>query len=412
MDAAARHARRYVGVAAAGFAALAAYVLAQDKPPFFDETYYLTLAQRLPAASSFKTWLLENDQGPTGPVHALMHHVLSGGHGSLPAPWFRLPNLVLLAATIALTAALVRRLGHAHSGMRASAIMAVPMAWVMSGLALTEMPAMCGFAAAMLAATRLGESETPPTRTQRWSGAALIALGTGVALCGRQTYLAVLPAVLCAGWGPYGRGATAAGVAAGLLPALALFATWGGMVPPKLAEFVAGQGLRPRHALYAVCYVGLISALLAPALFRQRPRWALAGGTAAAAAAVVFGPFTLTTLSSAQRFLGSPAVARALEWTVGQLFIAAGGAFVAVLAVEVWARRSRSFLAHAGGVLLLCGACAGVTHQFSSRYIGMALPLWIPLLAPWIVPTRGAVLRLLAGMAAGAAALHSYYAAH
>jgi hypothetical protein len=44
--------------------------------------------------------------------------------------------------------------------------------------------------------------------------------------------------------------------------------------------------------------------------------------------------------------------------------------------------------------------------------MGMALPLWIPLLAPWIEPTRGAVLRLMAGMTAGAAALHSYYVAH
>ncbi|MFA6289901.1 MAG: hypothetical protein WC661_21165 [Opitutaceae bacterium] len=396
----------FVGLAAC--AVLCAYVLTRTKPPFFDEVPYLAQAQALTTSDSVRGWLLDNDTGPAGPVHAMMHYALSGGQGVLPVPWFRLPNLVLLGAVLTLTGMHLRSMRVACPWPVALTGMAIPMTWVMAGMALTEMPAMAGIAMATYAAARLGGDDVSEAPV-RWGLTCLIALGVALGVCGRQTYLVALPGLLLLAAG--GRRNTihaATGLAAGLLPALWLFSTWGGLIPPKMA-FV-GAGLKPVHGVVAVCYAGLTAFLLAPGFFMAHWLKALPLGVLLATVNVFSHTVPFTTMTSVQRLLGYPGLARALEAAAGWFFVAIGVAFLTAIGLELWIRRDRRFAGLACSVLALCAVCMAVTHLFSSRYIGMTLPFMVPMLAPWIRFGPWTTVRLLVPMGIGASSLVSYYA--
>lgn len=396
-------ARRIGVLGGAGGLALAAYTLTRVKPPFFDEVQYLTQARKLATATSLRTWLLENDTGPTGPWYALLHFALSGGTGALPVPWLRLVNLVLLVGVLFVIARCLRATDQEE--WKTWLVMGVPMTWVFAGMALTELPAMIGIAAVLLGAISYRRL---PAEAHGWGQLAAMALGTAIATSGRQTYLVTVPALWLVAARPQRSWAPAAALVVGMIPIMVVFAIWGGTVPPRVHQ-LAGGGLVPRHAVMALGIAGMTSLLIAPGFIWQHRQWAIPIGGIVAAANAAFGLVKVTTLTSVQRFLGHPMLGRAIEVTLGVLFIAAAGAFVCALLRESWQRREREFLGLALAIVLLCGVCAAITHQFNSRYVGVALPFFVLALAPWIRPTPWTAVRLIAGMLIGAAVLHSYY---
>jgi hypothetical protein len=396
---------RWVGII--GYALMAVYVLLQTKPPFYDEVYHLEQVRAFRSSSSFYLWLVNNDSSATGPVYALLHRALALGGNSLPPPWLRLPNLVLLGIVLVTMAHALRHFRHPQPGAAVMAVLAVPMIWVISGMALTEIPAMTGIAAAYYAAAVLG-SDGPVGTGRKWLLMGLLAGGVAIGVCGRQTYLVAVPALILLGAEtkkPMFRVAAAAAV--GLIPAGLLFLVWRGLVPPRMAYI--GGGLRMAHAAYAICYVGVTSLLIAPRFLCENWRWILPAGVISVLANLVAGALQFTPLASAQRWLGSPGLAAVLEGIASQAFVVAGVALVVAVALNLWKSPDRRFAANASGVILLCGVCACVTAQFSSRYVCMTVPFLIPMLAPWMEFSPWAVGRLVLGMGLGAAALHSYF---
>jgi hypothetical protein len=290
------------------------------------------------------------------------------------------------------------------------AVFSIPMVWVISGMALTEIPAMTGIAAAYYAASVLG-SDGPVGAGRKWMLMGLLAGGVAIGVCGRQTYLVAVPALILLGAATRKQlFVVAAATAVGLIPAGLLFLTWGGMVPPKLAHLEGG--LRVAYAARAVCYVGVTSLLIAPRFLGENWRWVLPAGGVAVLVNLFTGALQITTLTSAQRWLGSAGLAAFLEGIATQAFVVAGVALVVAVALNVWKSPDRQFTANASGVILLCAVCACITAQFSSRYVGMTVPFLIPLLAPWMEFGPWAVVRLAVGAGLGAAALHSYFVFH
>lgn len=398
----------FVGLA--GFVVLCGYVMTRTKPPIYDEVPYFVQVDALGSSDSFRTWLVNNDTGPIGPVHALMHYALSGGHGVLPAPWFRLVNLILLASVLALIALQLRCARISAAWESALVGMAVPMVWVMAGMALTELPAMIGVAVAYYAASKL-DTEPNTTVLVRVILTMAIALGVMVAVCGRQTYLLVVPMIpLLAARDRRSLVYAVAGAILGMIPALWLFMTWGGVVPPKMAS--VGGGLKLAHGLQAVSYVGVIVLLIAPSFFRCHWRKSLlvSGGVFFLNLMVPMVHFA--PMATVHKALGDGLLVRVALWGAGQIFLLSGAFFLVTVLSEVWQGRDRRFAAYAFAVLALCGACVAITHQFSSRYVGMSLPLLIPMLAPWYCFTPWGIMRWLLGMGIGAVTLHSYYMVH
>ena len=395
----------FAALGVVGFGVLIAMTLAQRLPPIFDEVPHLELANRLATSHSFISWLRENDISAPGPLHPVMHYLLSGGSGHLPAPWFRLVNLVLLGGMLALLAWVLRLRGQPN--WKVWSVFGVPMVWGFAGMALTELPAMIGLALAVGAAIWLGRN--PDDRRRPWALAGL-GVGTALSLLGRQTYLVVLPTL---GWLALTRRGWLAPLIVLVLSAIPIgivFCIWGGTVPPLLA-YVSG-GLVPEHALLALGVCGALVALVAPGFLLAHLRWTLPAGVVTAVINLSFRIVKFTTLTSLQRMMPYPAISQAVEAALGIGFAALGGAWVAAVAAEIKCRRDREFTGLAVAVVLLCAACAAIAHIFSSRYAGMTLPFLVPMLAPWIIPGRWAVIRLAVAMTIGAAVLYSYYLAH
>ena len=396
---------RWVGII--GYVLLAAYVLRQTKPPFYDEVNHLAQVRALRSSRSFYLWLVNNDTSAAGPVYPLLHSALARNDGGLPPPWLRLPNLVLLGFVIVTMTGALRQMRCPQPGAAAMAVFAVPMIWVLSGMALTEIPAMAGISAAYYAAAVLGSGE-PLSTVRRWLLLGLLAGGVAIGVCGRQTYLVAIPALILLGAQTRKQSIPiVAALTVGLIPAGMLFLVWGGMVSPKLAH--VGGGLRIVHGVDAICYAGVVSLLIAPCFFIERWRWALPAAGGAVLVNSLTGALQFTSLTSAQRWLGSPKLAAGLAGIVNQWFIAAGAAFTAAILINAWQSKDRKFLGSAVGVIMLCGVCAAITIQFSSRYVGMTVPFLIPMLAPWMKFGPWAVGRLIVGMGLGALALHSYF---
>jgi hypothetical protein len=399
----------YLTCCALAFVAIAAYVLLQDRGPLYDEPVHLARAKALAGSSSISEWLNSNTTSSPGPTYAVMHYALSGGSGALSVPWLRIPNLVLLLVIVTLAALHLRDLGTSSAVAAAASIAAVPMTWVLSGLALTEIPAIGGIALAVYAAHRLAVEKSVKGHPRLLAGLAL-AVGIAVAVCGRQTYL---PAVAALVWlASSSKRATfiaLASVVVGLVPAMTIFWIWKGLVPPGLVkEIHAERGLVPLHAVLAFGYAGVAALLIAPRFYlqgRKQTATILAAGLVSAA---VFGG-TFAPFGSAKTLFGG-VLAGLLTHVGSRIIPAVGGAFAAAVALEVFRRRAeRPLVAHGTGLALVCGVCAALPFAFSSRYVGMCLPFLVPLLAGHIVFGPWAVGRLLVGVSAGAVALRGYF---
>ncbi|MFT3867268.1 MAG: hypothetical protein QM715_02110 [Nibricoccus sp.] len=394
----------WVLVACTAYIALCVFVLTRSRPPFFDEGLHLSRAFALAQPGSFRNWLVENDTSATGPLYALMHYALALGQGAWPTPWFRVPNLVLLAASILLIVSQLRRLGQSNFWACALTTLAMPTTWVLSGLALTEMPAQCGAAIACWAALRLGEEKEAD-----WRMALVLILGVAVATMGRQTYLAALPGMALLAAGDRRRFFLAlAAVAIGLVPLVGLVWVWGGLLPPKLA-YMGDGGFNFAHVFYALAYVGVMTLFLAPGYYLVRWKIILPAATVAGAINLWLSVIHFTMLTSVQKLTGMPVLMHLLEATGTLLFVAAGVAFPLATLLEAWRNRSRRFWGYAGSTLGLCLACGAVTALFSSRYVGMTMVFLVPLLAPWMRFNVTSILRLSVGAGLGAGALYSYF---
>lgn len=384
----------------AGFAVLSLCVFLHPRAPFYDERPYLELAQSLQKAPSFLHWLRVDYLWPAGPLHPLMHFLLSGGGAGWPAPWLRLPNLALLLL-IAWALHRLCRESTAYPARTLTLLLTIPMMWTVSGLALTEVPAMAALCGALLWADRC---RRVPDGVQGWLW---VGLCLSIALSGRQTYLLVVPVVFLLAasrrvpaWPQW------LAFCAGLAPFAALVAIWGGLTS-RVA--VMEPGLRLDHGAYALGYAGAVACWIAPRLWLAHWRWALAVGLAAGLLNSGTGVLHFSTLSSAQVLLGGGEWSLWLERGVTFAAVASGASFLAVVWRQGLAAPLSDFTLGAAALLGLCAASAFIPHQFSSRYIAMGAPFFLLMLHSQSDRGAWALLRSLAGMAAGFASLYSYF---
>jgi len=383
------------------------FVLTSSKPPFFDEPLHLKPALAFDKASSLVGWLNGNDSSAPGPLYALLHYSISLGQGALPVPWVRLPNLLLLCLIFAACAELLKRRSPLAL-FYASTIVAVPSTWVISGMALTEIPSMMGISVALLAGYALGD-QAERGNPIKWHFCLLA--GVIVALLGRQTYLVTIPGIwLLACRDVKTAALTACTLALGTVPLLLLVLVWGGFVPPRLANL--GSSLQLRHFIIALGYAGAFSFILAPSWFAPRWKLILLSAIPACLLNTIGGAIYHDPLRSLQSVAGLSAFSSLINWGSSQLIVALAAAFFCTIVADCFDNRDRYTIALSWGILSLCASCAGISHQFSSRYIAMATPFLILLISRKATPGAWATLRLLLGGGIGAASLFSYYLAH
>ena len=248
-------------VTVVGTIILVASVLITNKPPTYDELNILREVNHLKEKGLSLDFLNNYGLGH-GPLPVFLQYMLEP-LTSLKPPGIRLVNLGFLFALAITQFFILRRLGSNSVVSSSLSIVAAPMIWVMSGMALSEMPAMALAALALL--LLLVSVEDVKDKTSMVC-AIVGGLALGVSIVGRQPFLTILLALPVLA--PGGRKSSANLIlfclAALVLPTI-LFSVWGGLTSPGAVSNVVGISFY--HGALSLGYGAILILIWAPRYF-------------------------------------------------------------------------------------------------------------------------------------------------
>ena len=400
-----------------GYALLLLITILHRQPPLFDEPLFVRNLYLFDRVGLSRTFLLEmNDQAP-GPLYQLIHYPLYGiTHWQTPG--IRLVNMTLLAG---ITFMLIRIITlhykiNANTAMiYALNIMAAPMIWQISGMALTEIPPLFF---STLAVYWLLQSVNRPegTALRTAAYAALAGIAAGLAILGRSPFLVLIPSSYILLW--YYRRQRRTWISIGLYTVIALsiclpvFIIWQGLVPPKQALVSAG-GINLWHGILAFAYGALITLLIAPAWFVINRR-ILTGLVVLYLLLLVLNitvlHYSFAPLSKAVGKVFPPAVTALYPYVISPALATVAIYYIACAGWQAWLRKSDPvFLFLLCCAMLMLATNLKVTHLFSSRYVGQAAAFMVLLLVPYDRFTYGKSVRFALGMIIGLLSLETYF---
>ncbi|MDR3634989.1 MAG: hypothetical protein P4L84_14385 [Isosphaeraceae bacterium] len=396
--------RLSIGISLAGLALLTAVAALSRAPLVYDEAPYLKPVALL-HHDGLSLRFLHDYPEPAGLLHNVLHWVLEPLTGLKP-PGVRLVNPVLLGLTILVSFLTLRLLVSEQPLGNSLAIIAIPSIWTLTGMVLTEMPAI--FLTSLSVYLLLLSRQIVPGGRMVASTAALVGgMMLGAAFLSRASVLVVLGALPCLALTNW-RSAAAYALGA-LLVAGPIIGYWGGLVPPQSVVPVATSSISAYNTILSVCYAATMMLILAPRWFDVRARWALPLVGAIILLNALTGVVEIPVLRSTIARL--PEVfARAVPRLAGGAMLALASLFLFCSLKHIYVRRHDPvwlFLCFA--MLLLIVSPGKITHQFSSRYTGMAAGLMVLASAPFAASVPWAMAGQVIGMLIGLASLLSYY---
>lgn len=398
-------------VAAAALLALVALVVSSPPRPIYDEAWFLATVDLL-ERDGWSLAFLRKFPGAAGPTFTLVYAGVDSLFG-LTFPWLRLVNVALLVATAALIGRCLAaaRPAAPEPAFSGAMLVVLPTTGVAAGMALTEMPA--AFFAIMSIALLAHAMIAPRVVAMAFSTASGIALAA--AILGRQNYLVLLPCLLLAMRWRDGRPdrddlwrVALAGLIAIALTA-PVFVVWGGLVPPRTAWSTAG--LAPGNVVRGAGYAGVILLLLASCIYAPLRQRTWLGALALAAVPVAFmqGGGFVPLHATLMTLFGERALTP-VGWATAYLLSFAALAFASCFTLHLW-RHRHEWLTRMTGAAVLLGLLsnARITHQFSSRYVFVVVPLLVIAAAPAVRISRWTPLQMTSAAGISLAALASYY---
>jgi len=398
-----------------GFAAVLTLTLFHQQPPLFDEAYFVRNFALFEKHGLSAEFLRNMDNQAPGPLYELVHFAFRP-LTHLTTPGIRLVNVFLLAMTILLLTRTISILTHTRFGESLPwgvALIAVPMVWQVTGLALTEMPTMFFSVLTVLLLLLAIQSEEKTLKSSLLALAAGASLG--LSILGRSPFLTLGLAsgiLLLYDFRSVRRWRTLLlfGVVA-MSMAIPVFIIWGGLVPPQQA-FV-GKGYSGWHGILAYAYGALLTVIIAPRWFYFRRSVILY----LALAYIVFLLINIFLVryeyAPLDRMLGRVlpgSFMKIYPLLISPLLATLSLYFIASSLRQAWIRRSEPFFVFIlfAGLLLLASSFK-VTHLFSTRYVAQAAPMFVLLFPGYDRFSWSRLLRFIAGMAIGYLSLETYF---
>jgi len=401
----------------AGYLLLLLITIVHRQPPLFDEPLFIPNVYLLEQYGLSRTFLLSIDNQAPGPLYQLIHYALKP-ITHLQTPGIRLVNTAMLLLIIILLPAIVRKMQRRvkrNPWLPALHIMAVPMIWQVSGMALTEVPAML-FATLSIWLLQLSLEKTRRKRKFALLLSLLAGLSLGLAILGRTPFLMIVPATLLFFTDTHTSGKLRTLLCLYMIIALAcclpVFIIWGGLMPPKQAVISAG-GVVPWHGILSFAYGAAIVAIIAPAWFHFNRLVLLT----LILLYVLLLPinyywlhFEYAPLSEALKKIFPAAFMQIYPYLISPLLATAALYFLYSAFLQGMERRTEPFfLFILFAILLMLATSFKVTHIFSSRYVAQVAPLFIIMLAPYIRTGYWQCGRFAAGMIIGLLSLETYF---
>ena len=403
-----------------GYVFLVLLTIYHKQPPLYDEPLFIPNVYLFEQYGLSKEFLLNINQQAPGPLYQFIHYPLRC-ITHLQTPGIRLVNTALLGLMILVLTALITCIhtaGRKQAFILALTVMAVPMVWTVSGMALTEIPPMFFASLSILLlwfALQRQESALPVSLLM----ALLAGFALGMAILGRSPFLIMVPAagaLLINNFRSTGRWLLLiiyCGVA--LAMCLPVFYIWKGLTPPQQA-FTAAGGLDAEHGMLAFAYGALITFLLAPGWFYFRKRviiYMLGGYAVLLLLNITLVRWEYGPLSVAMEKILPAALMRLYPFIMAPALAVVAIYFVICSAWRAWERRTEPFfLFLLAAAMLMLATSFKVTHLFSSRYVAQAAPFFVLLLLGYDKLTYSKVLRTVAGMVIGLLSLETYFLFH
>lgn len=397
-------------------AVLFALILASPPYSIYDEGPYIA-ATKLLDDYGLSVDFLRGIPGAAGPLHAVVYDAFIRLFG-LTFPYPRLLSFALLLVSAWLLSRVARATvraadlpDHVGAGLIGGIMTVLPTAAVSAGMALTEMPAVFFVSLALLL---LVWTMSASSLSASIAFAAAVGLALGTAVLGRQNYLMVLPCLLTLPtWtgDAWPRDVMRIGVlcAVAIAVVVPVFLIWGGLVPPKTA-FV-GEGVALWNGVLAMGYAGIVGFLIAPEIITTRVWHVLAAAVIALVIWALIGVSTMPMYTAVGAILGEGGDA-AFGALFGSVISFVATYFTGCMGYHLWRNRdNRITLFH--GVTALAGFASGVkvTHQFSSRYVFVFLPVLLLSLAPAMRSTWHLPIRVAVGAGVGLISVYAYLSA-
>ncbi|SHM92922.1 hypothetical protein SAMN05444266_11424 [Chitinophaga jiangningensis] len=400
-----------------GYVLLLLITILHRQPPLFDEPLFVRNLYLFDKEGLSARFLLEmNDQAP-GPLYQLIHYPLYAvTHWQTPG--IRLVNMTLLAGITFLLIRIITLQYKVKSGtaiIYAANIMAVPMIWQISGMALTEIPPIFFSTLAIYwLLLSINRADQSVTRTVLYAVVAGVA--TGLAILGRSPFLILIPSSYILLW--YYRRYKLSWISIGIYTIVALsicmpvFLIWKGLVPPKQALVAAG-GINLWHGILAFAYGALLTIIIAPAWFVINRRITI-GLVLFYVLLLVLNitvlHYSFAPLSKAVGKVFPAAVTNVYPYIISPALATVAIYYVACCAWQAWQRKSEPvFLFLLSCCMLMLATNLKVTHLFSSRYVGQAAAFLIILLVPYDKFTYSKCIRFALGMIIGLLSLETYF---
>lgn len=393
---------------------LSAASLTGSRTLVYDEVPYVLDTVTLLRDTGLNETFLRAYPYPAGLSNCVLLWVLEPLFGIQP-PGVRLLNLLLLVVLLGVSGSLLRTSGNPQPWSGAMLVLANPITWVLAGLALTEMLAMTATLAAFGVFRGFGPR---PAEGSVWRGSVSGVL-FGIAVLSRPQYLVLAPLPLLVAAASRGGGRwlkTGAFFLAVVAVCGPVVVAWGDIVSPVTQrDNYSHAAVSLHHLVLASGYASVMVLLLAPMWFRVgrgRGGYLMAGViTSLLMCNLLTGAIEVTPARGVvQRALPSESVPH-YSRLCGGLLIGFAAYFWAATAArmrELWFDSRVEFVsALAGAVLVL--STVKITHQFSSRYVAVAVPFFVLATARYRGPRSWEAGRLALGSVFGFVVLRSYF---
>jgi hypothetical protein len=412
---------RETALLTSGFFSLFFVVFFLKRPVFGDEIFYLnnvTLLKKYGFSSEFFLLL----DGSAGPLHTFIHYIFEP-FTRLEAPYVRFISMALLLGTLYFTAAGIRLI-NPEKKRYSFYILAIPMTYVIGGLALTEIPAIFFLSLSLFFVIKTYRFISESFSKKAWAFAAIAGICFGLAILGRQPYLIVIPAFVLLLFSKKNYAKTTLLLILFLffscLAPLYLFFTWKGLMPPADAEFytdITGMGSSFRFEFFILClfYFALSLLFIAPSFYfipKKNNRWVwgsvciLIGILNMYLNLLSYTPLAFVinkmypsgnSIQLLSNFLGTGIILLALYF------------FVNCILHLITNRHEKQLCFFIVALLLIAFSCTKITWGFSSRYAAQAIPLLVFTGSYFYKQSNWNYLRIIAGVAIGTTSLISYF---
>ena len=369
----------------------------------FDEPYYLSNIDFL-RQYGFSNDFIRQLRGPAGPTYSILHWLLSPVTRLKVIP-VRLVNVGLLIWTIHLLNRILKKEGQPKAAIR---MMFIPMTFVCTGMALTEMPALFFL---VLSIYFLQKSIHKPDLFLLVAGA----LSYSFSILGRQPYLLLLPGFILYAFYPFSSrslGKLIIFVLISLFLPVYCFYLWSGLIP-QIGKIAGAGGFVYTHFFLASGYCFLAFLFTAPSFIISPKR--IGSLTLVIALVVLVGISVYFNLqyavlnALAEKILSPRLFSYFLNLSFGLLMFLSFYFIVTCLYRFFDSDKNAILLVSFLSLFVLLLSTITITHQFSSRYVFQLSPFVVIVGAKYNKTSLYSNILSILGLLLGVSSLISYY---